>query len=94
MLLMLPNPFEDPTQRRRIIGYGFIVAVILAPFLGLLYGRGLGVLIMAFALAATAFIAFDVLPTAPPERRERVRRLGIVNVILALLCLVAAVVVW
>jgi len=94
MLLMLPNPFEDPTQRRRIIGCGFVVAVILAPFLGLLYGRGLGVLIMALALAATAFIAFDVLPAAPPERRERVRRLGIVNVILALLCLVAAVVVW
>jgi hypothetical protein len=91
---MLPNPFEDPTRRRRLVGYGFIVAVIAAPFLGLLYGRGLGVLIMAIALAATAFIAFDLLPAAPLERRGRVRRLGMVNVILALVCLVAAVLVW
>jgi hypothetical protein len=91
---MLPNPFEDPVQRRRIIGYGFIVAIIAAPFLGLLYGRGLGVLIMAIALAATTFVAFDLLPTAPPERRVRLRRLGIVNAVLALVCLVVSVVVW
>lgn len=91
---MLPNPFEDPGQRRKIVGYGFIVSIVAAPFLGLLYGRGLGVLIMAIALAATAFIAFDLLPTAPAERRTRIRRLGILNVALALACLVTSIVVW
>lgn len=91
---MLPNPFEDPVQRRKITGYGFIVAIIAAPFLGLLFGRGPGVLIMAIALGITAFAAFDLLPTAPVEKRPRIRRLGIVNVVLAVLCLIVAVGVW
>lgn len=91
---MLSNPFEDPARRRKIIGYGFVVAVVAAPFLGLLYGRGLGVLIMAIALAFTAFAAFDLLPAAPVEKRQRIRRLGIVNVVLAVLCLLVSVGVW
>jgi hypothetical protein len=88
---MLRNPFEDPDQRQRLLRYGFIAAMLLAPFLGLLYGLWVGALVMAVALFATAFIAFDLLPQAPPERRERMRRLGLVNVILAIACLIAAI---
>ena len=87
---MLPNPFDNPEQRQRVLRYGFIAAILLAPFLGLLYGLWVGALVMAIALLATAFLAFDLLPQAPPERRERMRRLGIVNVILAIACLIAA----
>ncbi len=88
---MLRNPFEDPDLRRRLIRYGFIGAILIAPFLGLLYGLWVGALVMAFALGATAFAAFDLLPQAPPELRERMRRLAIVNVVLAVVCLIAAI---
>jgi hypothetical protein len=91
---MLKNPFEDPAQRRRLIGYGFIGAMVVAPFLGLLLGPGVGLLVMAVALAATSFVAFDLLSSIPTERRVRVKRLGIVCVVLAVLCLIAAIVFW
>jgi hypothetical protein len=91
---MLPNPFDNPAQRRKIIGYGFIVAIVAAPFIGLLYGRGFGVLVMAIALGITAFAAFDILPTAPLERRSRIRRLGYINVALAVICLIVAIGIW
>lgn len=91
---MLKNPFEDPVQRRRLIGYGFVAAMLLAPFLGLLLGRGIGLLVMALALGATSFVAFDLLTTIPMERRVRVKRLGILCLVLAGLCLIAAIVFW
>jgi hypothetical protein len=92
--IMLKNPFEDPVQRRRLIGYGFVGAMVIAPFLGLLLGPGVGLLVMAVALGATSFVAFDLLPTIPVERRARVKRLGIVCVVLAALCLIAVLFVW
>jgi hypothetical protein len=88
---MLRNPFEDPDQRQRLVRYGFIAAILLAPFLGLLYGLWVGALVMAIALFATAFLAFDLLPQAPPEQQVRMRRLGIMNVLLAIACLIAAI---
>ena len=91
---MLKNPFEDPAQRRRLIGYGFVGAMVVAPFLGLLLGVGVGLLVMAVALGATSFIAFDLLPSIPAERRLRVKRLGIVCVALAVICLIAAFFAW
>jgi hypothetical protein len=92
--IMLKNPFEDPVRRRRLIGYGFVGAMVVAPFLGLLLGAGAGLLVMAVALGATSFVAFDLLPTIPVERRVRVKRLGIVCVALAVACLIAALFVW
>ena len=91
---MLKNPFEDPVQRRRLIGYGFVGAMVIAPFLGLLLGPGVGLLVMAVALGATSFVAFDLLPTIPAERRVRVKRLGIVCVAMAVICLIVAISVW
>ena len=91
---MLKNPFEDPAQRRRLIGYGFVGAMVVAPFLGLLLGPGVGLLVMAVALTATSFVAFDLLSSIPTERRVRVKRLGIVCVVLAVLCLIAAIMFW
>jgi asparagine N-glycosylation enzyme membrane subunit Stt3 len=88
---MLRNPFEDPDQRQRLLRYGFIAAILAAPFLGLLYGLWVGALVMAIALLVTAFLVFDLLTQAPPERRERMRRLGLVNVLLAIACLIAAI---
>jgi hypothetical protein len=88
---MLRNPFEDPDQRQRLLRYGFIAAIMIAPFLGLLYGLWVGALVMAIALLATAFFAFDLMPQAPPDQRVRMRRLGIINVLLAIACLIAAI---
>ena len=88
---MLRNPFDDPDLRRQLIRYGFIVAILIAPFLGLLYGLWVGALVMAVALAATAFATFDLLAQAPPAQRQRMRRLAVVNVVLAIACLIAAI---
>ena len=55
---------------------------------------GVGLLVMALALAATSFVAFDLLPSIPAERRVRVKRLGIVCLVLAALCLIVAFFVW
>ena len=91
---MIRNPFEDPESRRRTLGYGLIGAIVLAPFLGLLYAVWIGALVMGLALLATSFIAFDFLPTLPEERRPRVRRLARLNLLLAMVCFVSAIAAW
>lgn len=91
---MIRNPFEDPESRRRIVGYVMIGSIVIAPFLGLLYAVWIGALVMGLALLATSFIAFDFLPTLPEERRPRVRRLGKINLLLAVACFVAAIAAW
>lgn len=75
-----------------IIGYLMVGAIVIAPFLALLYAVWLGALVMALALLATSFIAFDMLTTIPEERRARVQRLGKVNLLLSAACFIAAIV--
>jgi uncharacterized membrane protein YdjX (TVP38/TMEM64 family) len=66
-------------------------AIIAAPFLGLLYAVWIGALVMALALLATSFVAFDMVSTFPEDQRPRIRRLGKINLLLAAACLVAAI---
>jgi uncharacterized membrane protein YdjX (TVP38/TMEM64 family) len=89
---MIRNPFDNPESRQRIIGYVMVGAILAAPFLGLLYAVWIGALVMALALMATSFVAFDMVTTLPEERRPRIRRLAQINLFLAVACLIAAMV--
>ena len=89
---MSGNSLNNPEARQRIIGYAMVGAIIAAPFLGLLYAVWVGALVMALALLATSFLAFDMAITFPEERRPRIRKLGKINLLLAGACLVAAIV--
>ena len=88
---MIRNPFDNPESRRTIISYVMVGSIVVAPFLGLLYAVWIGALVMGLALLATCFIAFDMVTTLPEERRSKVRRLGKINLLLALLWFIAAI---
>lgn len=77
---------------RRLAGVGFAAAMVAAPFLALIYGLGIGLLVMAVALGATAFLAFNTASTAEPAIRRRLTVLGGVNATLAILCAAGAIV--
>ena len=88
---MLPNPFEDPVRRRKLIGCGMAGAMTIAPFLALPFGVGVALVVMAFALAGSAFAAFDLVAQAPGPMQRRIRLLARACIVLAALCLVAAI---
>lgn len=75
-------------ELRSLAGYGFVAAMIAAPFLALMYGWNWGLAVMTFALSATVYLAYDLLRTVNPEFAPRLKRLAIVNAALATLCLV------
>lgn len=82
---------RNPESRRMIVGYAMVGSIVAAPFLALLYAVWLGALVMALALLATSFIAFDMVTTFPKERRPRIQRLGKINLLLATACFIAAI---
>lgn len=75
------------TQGRRIITLIFATAVVLAPFLALLFSLTAGLAVMTAALAATSYVAFDVSREAAPESAQRLRLLAAANAVLALIAL-------
>ncbi|MFL5758553.1 MAG: hypothetical protein ACJ789_02375 [Thermomicrobiales bacterium] len=77
---------------RRAIGCLFAGAMVVAPFIALLYDLNAGLLLMAFGLLATAFLAYDAMSAAHPAVRVRLRTVVIVNLALAALLLVVVVV--
>jgi hypothetical protein len=85
-----PEPVPvDPI--RRYAGYGFVAAMVLAPFIALALGFGFGLLVMAIALAATTYLVIDTRRVAAPERRGAFAILAALNAALALICLAGAI---
>lgn len=72
---------------RKLAGYGFVAAMVLAPFLALIYGWNAGLGVMTFALASTTYLVVDAWRTADPATRLRLRPLLGINAALTLLCL-------
>lgn len=77
----------DRDERRRIVGYGFVAGMVLAPVLALVYGWNVGLAVMGLALAATTAIGIDTLRGLPNER-DRLRWLIGVNAVLCMACFV------
>jgi hypothetical protein len=65
-------------------------AIFLAPFIALLYRAEAGLVVMALALGATSLLLHGMLDSAPPPTRRWLRLLVVVNILIAMVCLVAA----
>jgi hypothetical protein len=65
------------------MGCFFAGAMVVAPFLALLYDVNAGLTVMALGLLATAYLCFDTSRSAEPPIRDRLRTVVIVNVVLA-----------
>jgi hypothetical protein len=73
---------------RRMIGCGFGGAMVVAPFLALLFDVAAALAVMAAGLGATAYLAEDAGQTADEGVRKRLRWFAVVNGVLAGVCLV------
>lgn len=82
---------RTPVDPRRLAAYAFAAAMVLAPFLALIYGWNVGLAVMAFALAATTYLAIDAARAADAATLPRLRRMIAVNAALCLLCVVVLV---
>ena len=76
-----------PADRERRIGCLLALAMVAAPFIGLLYGVELALAVLALATGVTAWLAFAASRGAVPERRASLLTAAAVN---AVFCLVAA----
>lgn len=73
-------------ERRKIVGYGFVGGMVLAPILALVYGWNAGLAVMGFALAATTYIGIDTLRTTPAADQPRLKWLIGANAALSFAC--------
>lgn len=73
-------------ERRRLIGCGFVAAMIVAPFLALAYGFTAALATTTCALAATTFLAADAARAADPGMRRRLAAVAVANGVLVLTC--------
>ena len=67
-------------------------AILVAPFLALLYDPAAGLAVTALALTATSFLTADSARSAPVPTRRRLILATALNGALALVCLVALIV--
>ena len=72
------------SQTRRIVTYIFAAAMVVAPFVALLYDINAGLGVLTLALLATAYAAYDASQAAEPDLAKRLRLLAGVNGVLGL----------
>lgn len=77
-------------DRQRIVGCAFIVAMVAAPFIALIYGFGFALLVLTVGLVLTAFLAYDARDQVDPGRRTVVLLMAGTALVLALITGLAA----
>lgn len=88
----MPRREISREERRRYVGYGFVAAMVLAPFIGLLYGAPFGLGVLAIALLMTAWLCWNTAAAVEAEGARRLRVLAALNLALAIVTVVAVVV--
>jgi hypothetical protein len=78
-------------DKRNVIGCLFILAMMAAPFIALIYGFGFALLVLSIGLVLTAALAVDARGQVPPERRTTVLIMALAALGLALVTGIAAV---
>lgn len=78
-------------DRRNLIGCAFILAMMAAPFIALLYGFGVGLAVLTLGLLLTAGLAFDARNQVAADQRGRVLIMAVIALGLALVTGLAAV---
>jgi hypothetical protein len=77
---------------QRAIGCFFAGAMLVAPFIALLYDVNAGLIVMALGLIATAYLSYDSMKTAEPQLGDRLRTVVIVNLALAATLVIVVIV--
>lgn len=78
-------------DKRHAFGCAFILAMMAAPFIALIYGFGFALLVLTIGLALTAFLAFDARDQVEPSRRLTVILMAGIALAFALLTGLAAI---
>ncbi len=72
-------------DRRHVVGCVFILAMMAAPFIALIYGFGFALVVLTVGLLLTAFLAFDARDQVEPARRLTVLLMAGIALAFALL---------
>jgi hypothetical protein len=83
------NEFRE-LDRKRVVGCAFIVAMVVAPFIALIYGLGFALIVLTIGLLLTAFLAYDARDQVDPARRRTVLLMAGIALAFALLTGLAA----
>ena len=78
-------------DRRHLVGCAFILAMMGAPFIALIYGFGFALAVLTIGLALTAFLAFGARDEVDPSRRLTVLLMAGIALAFALLTGLAAI---
>ncbi len=78
-------------DKRNAVGCLFILAMMVAPFIALIYGFGFGLLVLTVGLLLTAALAVDVRDQVLPERRNLVLAIAAAALALAVVTGLAAI---
>jgi hypothetical protein len=79
------------TDTRHLVGCVFIVAMMAAPFIALIYGFGFGLAVLTLGLLLTAALAFDARDQVAPERKTAVLGMAVLALGLAIVTGLAAI---
>jgi len=78
-------------DHRRLTGC-FVGAIVVAPFLALIFGLNAALLVMAIALSLTTYLVVLGARSVAPAVRGRMVATAILNGVLALLCVIVLIV--
>ncbi len=78
-------------DRRNAVGCLFILAMMVSPFIALIYGFGFGLLVLTVGLVLTGALALDARDQVAPERRTTVLLMAAIALGLALVTGILAV---
>lgn len=78
-------------DKRNAVGCLFILAMMIAPFIALIYGFGFGLLVLTVGLLLTAALAIDARNQVPAQRRNLVYGMAAAALALAIVTGIAAV---
>lgn len=79
-----------PEERARLKALGLTLAIVVAPFLALLFGLTAALVVLAVALGFTAWLCWGASRQVGRASRGRLLSMAALNGALALLCLIFA----
>jgi len=80
---------------QRLLVYLLIIAFVAAPFLGLLYGPTIGLMLLTLAIALTLGLTIPAMEQSPPEQQPRLAlmiKLNWAMLVLAIVFLIVSII--
>lgn len=82
---------REDFDKRLVVGCGFILAMVAAPFIALIYGLGFALVVLTIGLVLTAYLAVEARDQVEPARRNTVLLMAGIALAFALLTGLAAI---